>query len=68
MKENVSASNLTSCLTVLMALDFGRNAEISRGNIMATDATVRNLTSQVAYVGQYVFLESFFPSPTLFND
>jgi len=31
MKENVSASNHTSCVTVLMALDFGRNAENSEG-------------------------------------
>jgi hypothetical protein len=63
MKENVSASNLTSSVTVLWHWTLGRNAEISRGNIMATDALVRNLTSKVAYVGQYVFMEFFFPRP-----
>jgi hypothetical protein len=70
-KENVSASDLTNCVTVqnvLMALDFGRDAETSRGDIMATYATVRNLTSRVVCVGQKVCVESFLPLPTLFND
>jgi hypothetical protein len=63
MKENVSASNLTSCVSVLVALDFGRNAETSRGDILATCATVRNVTSKVVYVGQYVLWKIFYPRP-----
>jgi hypothetical protein len=69
-KENVSASNFTNCAAVqdmLMAVYFGRDTGTSRCGIMATYATVRNLTCKVEGVGHKVYTDSFSPLSTLFN-